>query len=104
MVITAVPRAVDSAFVIAGDSLSADNCTVKMVTSLGALGLLLLPQPAAPKTRIVTAAASARRFIVILLVSQYVECKRQREDDRESDRAGIQIRHLQNFRLKLNPM
>jgi hypothetical protein len=48
--------------------------------------------------------AIANRFIVILLlVSQYIECKRQRKDDGKADRAGVQIRH-QNFRLRLNPM
>ena len=93
IVITAVPRAVDSALVIGGTSFSADRFTVKMVVSLGAVGVLLLPHPAAPKTRIVTA-ASARRFIAVLLVSQNVECKRQRKDDGEADGAGIEIRHV----------
>ena len=42
IVITAVPRAVLSAFVIGGTSFSADSCTVKMVMSLGVVGVLLV--------------------------------------------------------------
>jgi hypothetical protein len=68
-VITAVPRAEISAFVTAGTSFSAESCTVKIVVSLGVLGLLLLPHPATPKIAIV-AATSARRFIDVLLMSQ----------------------------------
>jgi len=70
----------------------------------GAAGLLLLlPQPAAPMARTVTAIAN--RFIaVLLLVSQYIEYEGQREDDCESERAGIEIRQVQNFRLRLKPM
>jgi hypothetical protein len=65
-----------------------------MSFAAGVVGVpLLLPHPAAPNARSVTA-ASVRRFIRVLLVSQYIECKRQRQDDRESKRAGIQVRHL----------
>jgi hypothetical protein len=103
IVMTAVPRAVDSAFVIGGTSFRADSCTVKIFVVLGDVGvLLLLPHPAAPIARTVTAIASF--LIPVLLVSQYVKSVGQREDDCESDRAGIEIRHVQNFRLKLKPM
>jgi hypothetical protein len=80
MVMTAVPRAVDSAFVIGGTSFCADNCTVKMVVVLGDAGLLL-PHPAAPTVRMLT--ASANRFIAVLLRV---------------------LGNVQNFRLKLKPM
>jgi len=93
MVITAVPRAVASAFVIGGTSFSADNGTVNTVMSLGDGPVLLPPHPATAKPRIVTA-TSARRFIVVLLVSQYVKSKRQRKNDGEADGAGIEIRHV----------
>jgi len=79
MVMTAVPRPVLSAFVIGGTSFCADSCTVKIVRLLGVVGELL-PQPAAPIARILTAIAN--RFIAVLLM----------------------IRHVQNFRLKLKPM
>jgi hypothetical protein len=64
--------------------------------------LLLLPHPATAKPRIATV-TTVRRFIVILLVPQYVESERQRENDGKADSAGVETRH-QNFRLKLNPM
>src|SRR5260221_5076564 len=77
IVMTAVPRAVASAFVIGGTSFSADNCTVKMVVVLGDDGGLL-PHPAAPIDSMLTAIAN--RFIAVLLVSYDVNAKRQRED------------------------
>ena len=93
IVITAVPRAVLSAFVtrrhlVEGRQLYREDHEIAGSGS----SCCLLPHPAAPIARTVTAIAN--RFIRILLLSKYVKSKRQREDDCESDRAGIEIRQV----------
>ena len=80
--------------------LADEHGTDSLVVVLGAV--VLLPQPAAPIARMLTAIAN--RFIAVLLMSEYVKSKGQRENHGESHRAGIEIRHVQNFRLKLKPM
>src|SRR6266550_7840557 len=84
IVMTAVPRAVFSAFVTGGTSLAGDSWTVKMVVLLGVVGVDLLPHPAAPIARMLTTIAS--RFIAILLVCQKKKGQRERQYHSQADR------------------
>src|SRR5436190_5963404 len=92
MVITAVPCPLFSALVMGGVSCDGDSCTVKILRVLALGEVVLLPQPAAPIARMLT--AIARRFIGLLLITQERQRAGQRQDDGQSNRARVQFAHL----------
>jgi hypothetical protein len=91
-VITAVPLPVFSALLIGGFSFAGDNWTVKIFRVLAEGDVELLPQPATPTARKLT--AIARRFIGLLLVPQQEQRQGERQHDRQPYRARVEFSHV----------